>query len=105
MKTVTIRDVPDDVLTLIKSQAKRAGQSQNDYILDLLKKTALVGYPDFAKQLPETIRYIVRSILLEEQDRQRAYTEAQMALIKDCMKTLAEVNERLNTMAISQTPD
>jgi hypothetical protein len=87
---ITIRDVPEDIHSLLQLQAKEKNKTQNEYLLEILSHAAIVGMPDLAKQLPDTIQYIVRTILLSEQERTRAYTEAQLSLLRDCMDTLKE---------------
>jgi plasmid stability protein len=41
MKTLQIRNVPDDVSLILKSRAAQAGQSLSEYALGLLKRQAL----------------------------------------------------------------
>lgn len=90
MTKLTIRDVPEDIHSLLQLQSKEKNKTQNEYLLEILSHAAIVGMPDLAKQLPDTIQYIVRTILLSEQERTRAYTEAQLSLLRDCMDTLKE---------------
>jgi hypothetical protein len=90
MANIHIRNAPEDIYMLLQIQAKEKNLTQNEYLLEILSHAAIAGMPDLAKQLPDTIRYIVRTILLSEQERTRAYTEAQLSLLRDCMDTLKE---------------
>jgi len=88
MANLHIRNIPEDICSLIQIQAKEKNMTQNEYLLLLLSHSALVGIPDLARLLPETIQYTIRSILLSEASRTRAYTEAQLSLIRDNMVAL-----------------
>lgn len=104
MSKITIRDVPEDIHSLLQLQAKEKNKTQNEYLLEILSHAAIVGMPDLAKQLPDTIQYIVRTILLSEQERTRAYTEAQLSLLRDCMDTLKETQNIIRE-AINERPE
>jgi superfamily I DNA/RNA helicase len=95
MNTITLRCVPEDIHLLLQTQAKHKSMTQNEYILQILSQAAIVGMPDLARQLPDVIQYLVRTIILSDQERTRAYTEAQMSLLRDCMETLKETREFL----------
>ena len=53
MTAITIRDVPDDILTPVKVHAAQAGQSLQAYVLDLLAHDAEKSAP-LARQEGET---------------------------------------------------
>ncbi len=102
MANILIRNVPDDICSLIQNQAKEKTLTQNEYLLQILSHSALVGMPALASLLPETIQYTIRTILLSENSRTRAYTEAQLSLIRDNMATLDRCNLLLSTLKEEQ---
>lgn len=98
MANIHVRNVPDDIYKLIQIQSKEKNMTQNEYLLQLLSHSALVGMPNLARLLPETIQYSIRSILLSETNRNRAYTEAQMRLIRDNMAALDRCTDVLTSI-------
>lgn len=103
MAEVHIRDIPADTMALLKVQAAEKGLSQNAYIIHLLEQSALVGMPCLNRLLPETIQYSIRAILLSEASRTRAYTEAQLSLIRDNMAALDRCTDALMTVKEEKT--
>lgn len=99
MANIHIRNIPDDIYSLIQIQAKEKTMTQNEYLLQILSHSALVGMPSLTRLLPETIQYSIRAILLSEASRTRAYTEAQLSLIRDNMAALDRCTDVLNKVA------
>ena len=91
MASITIRDVPDDVRTLLKAQADTKGTSQNEYLLVLLSRYALAGSPSLQQLMPDTVQFVIRSMILADDERRQAYTEAQLRLLRENMEVLKRV--------------
>jgi hypothetical protein len=91
MASITIRDVPEDVHTLLKAQADTKGTSQNEYLLGLISRCALAGSPSLQQIMPDATQFVIRSMILADDERRQAYTEAQLRLIRENMEVLKRV--------------
>jgi len=95
MASITIRNVPDDVRTLLNAQADTKGTSQNEYLLGLMSRCALAGSPSLQQLMPDATQFVIRSIILSDDERRQAYTEAQLRLIRENMDVLKRVEALL----------
>ena len=95
MGNIFIRGLPDDIIAMLKAQANSKDMTQNQYLLSILSRCAIAGSPSVQQLMPEAAQYIVRSILLSDEERKLAYTEAQMRLIRDNMDVLKRVETLL----------
>jgi len=96
MSHIYIRDVPDDIHAMLKAQADAKDMTQNQYLLCQLSRCAIAGSPSIQQLMPESAQFIVRSILLADEERRQAYTEAQLRLIRDNLVVLKRVEELLD---------
>ena len=73
MANVQIRGVPDDVHTQLKSQAGRAGQSLNEYLLErVIEMAEAPPWPEMLDLIAEREPYTgppVAEIIRQERDR------------------------------------
>ena len=95
MPGLTIKGIPEDVSTLLKAQADAKGITQNEYLLGILSKCALGGSPSLQQIMPDTVQFVMRSIILADDERRQAYTEAQLRLLRENMAVLKRVEELL----------
>ena len=95
MASITIRNVTKDVCALLKTQAEEKDVSQNDYLLGILSSCALVGSPSLQQLMPDATQFVMRSIIRGDDERQQAYTEAQLRLLRENMEVLKQVKELL----------
>jgi len=95
MPGLTIKGIPEDVSTLLKAQADAKGITQNEYLLGILSKCALAGSPSLQQIMPDTVQFVMRSIILADDERRQAYTEAQLRLLRENMAVLKRVEELL----------
>lgn len=95
MPGLTIKGIPEDVSTLLKAQAEARGITQNEYLLGLLSRCALAGSPALQQLMPDTVQFVMRSVILADDERRQAYTEAQLRLIRENMEVMKRVEAAL----------
>ena len=95
MANLYIRDLPEDIHTLLKAQADAMGVTKNEYLLGLLSRSALAGSPTLQQVMPDTVQFVIRSMILADDERRQAYTEAQLRLLRENMEVLKRVEELL----------
>jgi len=95
MENIYIRGLPEDVHALLKANAQMKNMTKNEYLLSLLSSCAIAGSPSLQQLMPDAMQFVIRSIILSDDERRQAYTEAQLRLIKENMEVVKQVQELL----------
>lgn len=95
MTNIYIRNLPEDMHTLLKVQAGENNMTQNEYFIGLLSRCAIAGSPSLQQLMPDAMQFIMRSIIRADDERRQAYTEAQLRLLRENMDVLNRVKELL----------
>lgn len=92
MAEMKVKNIPDELVAQVEIIYRQKGyENRSEFVVDILTKYCAFGSGFFVKELPETIRILVKNQLKEYPEMLRDMYRIQSEMMKENIRLLKEI--------------